>query len=420
MNPRPVPSARPEEVGGQAATGAGNTPNGAVQALILTGGFDKPYAYGLATALAAHGVSLQVVGSDDVDCPEMHTTPGITFRNFLRSSQPGWSLWNRSWNVARYYARLLIFVVSSPIRIVHVLWNGKLAYFDRTILAVVFKAVGKRVAFTAHNINAKRRDGGDSWWNRWTLRVQYRLADSIFVHTAAMAQELTTDFAVPAQKITVIPFGINNSIPVWNPRSADCRRNLGIDATDRVILFFGSIRPYKGLHYLIEALELIAQGSPDRYRLLIAGAPHKEDRAYWSRLQAKIARSPIGPWVIERSEYIPDADIEQYFMAADLLALPYTHVYQSGVLFLGYSFGLPAVTSRAGSFEEEVIEHETGFVAETANARDLARAITQYFQSDLYRDLGARRARIKEFAQQRYSWDVVADRTVAVYKAILQ
>lgn len=420
MYRRAPSSIQSEPSGPEVAFGGRSTPAGALQAVILTGGLDKPYAFGLTKALASHGVSLHVVGSDELDCPEMRAIPGITFLNVLKSPQRGWSWWKKCENVLRYYRFLLAFILSCRIRIVHILWNGKLAYFDRTILALVLKAAGKRVAFTAHNINAKRRDGGDSWLNRWTLRVQYRLADCIFVHTAAMAQELTTDYAIPAQKVVVIPFGINNSLPVQNLRREDCRNELGLHPADRVLLFFGGIRPYKGLHHLVDALELIAKESSHRYRLIIAGAPHKEDRSYWLRLKDRIARSPIAPCVIERIEYIPDAATERYFMAADLLVLPYTHVYQSGVLFLGYSFGLPAVTSKAGSFEEEILEGETGFVAATGNARELAWAIMKYFESSLYRDLTTSRERIKEFARRKYSWDVVAERTLLAYEGMLQ
>lgn len=404
----------------QASPAVRTNPKVPLQAVILTGGFDKPYAFGLTTALAASGIRLHVVGSDDVDCPEMHTTPGITFFNIQKTSQPGWSVWKKLWSVLSCYAHLLAFVFSCRIRVVHILWNGKLAYFDRTLLLLLLRAVGKRVAFTAHNVNAKKRDGGDSWLNRWTLRMQYWLVDSIFVHTEVMARELNQEFEVPPEKITVIPFGINNSIPIRKLRSQDCKRELGLQPDERVILFFGGIRPYKGLDYLIEALELIHRESADPYRLIIAGAPHKEDAVYWTRLSERISQSVVRQSVIKRIEYISDEETERYFMAADLLALPYTHVYQSGVLFLGYSFGLPVVASKAGSFEEEIVEGETGFVAETADSRDLARAIMQYFDGDLYRNLVARRSSIQEFARHRYSWDLVAERTLSVYMEIIR
>ena len=64
--------------------------------------------------------------------------------------------------------------------------------------------------------------------------------------------------------------------------------------------------------------------------------------------------------MILKIEYVPDAETEVYFKAADVLALPYTHIFQSGVLSLGYGFGLPVIAADVGSLKEEIIEGKTG------------------------------------------------------------
>ncbi len=74
---------------------------------------------------------------------------------------------------------------------------------------------GKKVVFTAHNVNAGRRDKKDSWLNRITLKCQYKLADHVFVHTKKMKNELVGEFDVEAEKVTVIPYGINNAVPFY-------------------------------------------------------------------------------------------------------------------------------------------------------------------------------------------------------------
>ncbi len=91
------------------------------------------------------------------------------------------------------------------------------------------------------------------------------------------------------------------------------------------------------------------------YRLLIVGKPGKGEK-YWSEFNADIAASGVGDRLIAKIEYVPDEETELYFKAADVLILPYTHVFQSGVLFLGYSFGLPAIAADVGSLKEEIIE----------------------------------------------------------------
>src|SRR5207245_8703976 len=126
----------------------------------------------------------------------------------------------------------------------------------------------------------------------------------------------------------------------------------------------------------------------------------------------------IGNRVITKIEYVPDEETELYFKAADVLILPYTHVFQSGVLFLGYSFGLPAIAADVGSLKEEIIEGETGFVFKPRDSSDLARKIDTYFNSELFRNLESRRAEIKAYANERYSWDNVAAIITSVYSRL--
>src|SRR5258708_6465854 len=86
-------------------------------------------------------------------------------------------------------------------------------FFDRTLLLLYYKLLGKKLVFTAHNVNIRKRDCTDTWLNRLSLRIQYQLSDHIFVHTNRMKEELASDFAVTADKVSVIPFGINNTVP---------------------------------------------------------------------------------------------------------------------------------------------------------------------------------------------------------------
>src|SRR5205807_9764215 len=106
-------------------------------------------------------------------------------------------------------------------------------------------------------INAGKRDLKDSFINRLTLKIQYRLADHIFVHTEKMKCELRDDFGIREQAITVIPFGMNNTVPDTRLTPEQARLRLGIWGGERTILFFGTIRPYKGLVGLVAAFERI-------------------------------------------------------------------------------------------------------------------------------------------------------------------
>src|ERR1700741_4640253 len=105
--------------------------------------------------------------------------------------------------------------------------------------------------------------------------------------------------------------------------------------------------------------------------------------------------------VLLKADFIPDDETETYFKAADVFVLPYRHIYQSGVLFLGHSFGLPVLAADVGSLKSDIVDGETGFIFMPEDPDDLSRVIEHYFASDLYADLNNRRTRIRDNAAQR-------------------
>jgi len=380
---------------------------------ILTGGGDRPYALGLAASLRAEGLRFEFIGSDELQSPELQGDPNVRFLNLRGDMRPDVSPPAKVWRIAKYYARLVAYAATARPKVFHVLWNNKLEWCDRTFLLAYYKLLGKRVVFTVHNVNIRQRDGNDSAFNRFTLGVQYRLVDHLFVHTQQMATELAKSFGVPAAKISVIPFGINNTVPDTVLTPAEARSRLGLDPRDKVILFFGNIARYKGLEFLVDALPAVVAAHPQA-RLIVAGRP-KGAEAYWLGIEERIAALGLDARVTKRIEYVPDAETEVYFKAADLLVLPYTHVFQSGVLFLGYNFGLPAVAADVGALREEIIEGETGFVCPPVDAAALATAINRFFTSDLFHGLPSRRPGIRAYAAERYSWAKVAAISRRVY-----
>jgi glycosyltransferase involved in cell wall biosynthesis len=303
-------------------------------------------------------------------------------------------------------------------RVFHILWNNKFEWFDRTILLLFYRMCGRKIVYTAHNVNIGERDGTDSLMNRLTLRMQYRLVDDVFVHTTQMKDSLQKGFQIPAQKIHVIPFPMNNTVPDTALDTAMARERLGLRPDERVLLAYGAIAPYKGLEYLVEALTCLPKDGV-QYRVVIAGGIKKGADEYWRRIQEKVSQSGLDSMVLARIEYIPDEETEIYFKAADALVLSYTHIFQSGVLFLGYNFGLPVLAADVGAFKESVVESKTGFIFRPTDARDLARAIQRFFESDLYRELPARRKEIRAFAAENYSWSRAASDILQVYSRLL-
>jgi D-inositol-3-phosphate glycosyltransferase len=388
------------------------------QLALLTGGADKPYALGLASSLISQGVAFDFIGSNEVDGPDLHKSQLVCVLNLRGDQRPDVSKPRKVWRVLVYYARLLRYAATAKPKLFHILWNNKLEFFDRTLLLLFYRLLGKRIVFTAHNVNAGRRDGNDSFLNRLTLKIQYRLVDHIFVHTEQMKRELQSDFGIASRKITVIPFCVNDTVPNTALTSTGARQLVGLAASHRVVLFFGNIAPYKGLEYLVEAMGLLLRTHPE-YRLLIVGRP-KNCAPYWDEIQRQISRLGLRPNLVERIEFVPDEETEVFFKAADVLILPYTHIFQSGVLFLGYNFGLPVIATDVGSLREDVITGKTGYICRARDSEDLAVAIQTYFDGDLYAQLPERRVEISDYARERYSWAKVGQTTRSVYARLIE
>jgi glycosyltransferase involved in cell wall biosynthesis len=392
-------------------------PTRAVVAL-LTGGGDRPYAIGMATSLVSQGIALDYIGSDAVDHPDIHQSPLLRFLNLRGDMSTDVSVVLKALRVLIYYGRLIRYSATAKPKVFHILWNNKFEWLDRTLLLLWYRLLGKRIAFTVHNVNAAWRDGNDSFLNRLTLRIQYRLVDHLFVHSVQLKGALQSEYNLPASKISVIPFGINNTVPSTALTSSEARKRLGLTDGQRVLLFFGQIAPYKGLEYLVDAMTILTKTRSD-YMLVISGRP-KNCAPYWEAIQERIASANLRSNVVEQIGWSPDADTEMYFKAADAVVLPYTYIFQSGILYIAYNFGLPIIASDVGTFREDIIEGQTGFLFNPRDPADLAKRIEAYFDSDLYRQLAVRRNEIRNFGLQKYSWTEVAKITGAVYANLLR
>jgi D-inositol-3-phosphate glycosyltransferase len=391
----------------------------AIEIGLLTGCQDRPYAFGLAMALVSKGVGVDVIGSDDIDSPELHVTPNLRFLNFRGNQHKSTNVVEKLWKLAVYYAQLMRYAARSKPRILHILWNNKIELFDRSMLMVYYKLCGKKIAFTAHNVNQARRDAKDSLLNRITLRIQYRLCDHIFVHTKKMKDELCQDFGVAEKTVTVIRHPVNDAFPDTDLTPSEAKRQLGLQENEKAVLFFGRIRPYKGIEHLLAAFHLLVANHSD-YRLIIAGEPKKGSEEYRNQIEQSVKTEFTPGQIVMKIQFIPDEEMEVYLKAADVLVLPYKEIFQSGVLFLAYSFGLPVVATDVGSFREEIVEGKTGFLCQPGDPAELAKAIETYFASDLYGNLKVRRQELKDYADANHSWNAVAELTRNAYAEMLE
>jgi glycosyltransferase involved in cell wall biosynthesis len=370
---------------------------------LFTGADDPSYALPMVSSLTSNEICCDFIGNDNMQDEEAVKHPLVNYLNFRGDQNEQSPSYEKIYRILKYYYFIISYTVKTDSKIFHILWLNKFTYFDRTLLNLYYKLLGKSIVFTAHNINDRERDGNDTVINRFTLRFMYRIVDHIFVHTQNMKDALVLNYGARPDKISVINFGLPKLIPRSGLTRLQAKRNFRLNEKFNTILFFGRIVPYKGLELLIVALDKLRIKNPN-IKLLIIGKIEKGCDEYWEDIQQNIQKKELEKHIITRIEYIPDEEIQNYFKAADVLILPYKNIYQSGPLFMSYYFGLPVIASDVGSFKKDVVEGKTGFIFKQEDPINLAQKIEEYFGSDLYKELDKQSTDIVDYAEKKYSW----------------
>jgi D-inositol-3-phosphate glycosyltransferase len=387
---------------------------------LLTGGGDTQYAVPLSIALAGAGVPVEVVGSNLFLASRDFRESRVPFVNVHGNMESNKPLHEKVLRVLGAYVKLAWYAASTDSEVFHILWHNTFKFFDRIVVTAYYKALGKKLFFTVHNVDIDERDGGSNVVGRSTLKFMYRMMDHIFVHTEKMKTQLERDFSVPAHRITVHPFGINTTPVDSDLTRPQARERLGIEPDDKVALFFGNLAAYKGLEYLVRAFAMSTWQSADaNLRLIIAGnVKGREAQPYWEGIKALIDELGLQKKVLAAIRYIPDDEVEVFFKASDVCVLPYVYIYQTGVIFTSYRFGLPVIVTDAGSMREDVIEGRTGFVCRASDASDLARSLDGFFGSALLADRERVRVDIVNIARSKYSWESISATIAKTYEDV--
>ena len=208
-----------------------------------------------------------------------------------------------------------------------------------------------------HNVLPHERFPGDTWLMAGLIGQ----LDRVIVHNEEAAQQVKSLDAGSCD-ITV------SSLPSpWSVVSATPSRASKKPGPTN-LLFFGTIRPYKGLDVLIDAL-----GQVEDCRLTIAGEFWEDADSYL----AQIKKRGLLDRVTVRAGYVATKDFESVFSAPDVLVLPYRSATGSIVRELGFDFGLPVIATTVGSLSEGIVDGKNGFCVEPGNAAQLAAAISQ-------------------------------------------
>ncbi len=248
-----------------------------------------------------------------------------------------------------------------------------------------------KILFLCHNVIEHESAG---WKNRLT-KFSLATGDSFVVHSQGDMENLKKIF--PAARIVVNfhpTYAIFNTSSISMKQARDKLRING--KLGKVILFFGIVRPYKGLQYLIEAMPMVIEKVPD-VCLVIAGEFWEDKEEY----EKQITDLGIAEHILMFDQYVPNEDIELYFASADLVVLPYVSATGSGVTQVAFGFNKPVVATSVGDLPQ-VIEHgRRGFITHPGDARGLAEAIINTLKDNVLTTLVNN---IKQ-DQELFSWE---------------
>ncbi len=252
------------------------------------------------------------------------------------------------------------------------------------------------VVLTAHDVLPREPRRGQ----HAAQRRLYERVDAIVVHTEHGRARLIDTLGITAEKVSVIPHGAFThllDVPGERPLPPE------LAAVDKpVVLFFGLLRPYKGLDVLLDGW----RGAELDAELWIVGMPRMDIAPL------RAAAPPSVRWV---SRFVADDELAAYFRRADLVVLPYREIDQSGVLFTALAFGSPLVLSAVGGFPE-VAAGGAATLVTPGDPAALANELTRLLADPTARDRLAAGARAA--AAGAYSWDAIAARHLALYGAL--
>ncbi len=284
-------------------------------------------------------------------------------------------------------------------------WSWFLAPIFVTI-AILFKLRGIPIVATIHNVLPHER----GWYKRWLHASIFRLPDHFIVHSEANVRQLQAEYGIAQDRISIIPHG---NIPLGTPTATGrqrIRKQFCFSEEDPVILAFGAIRPYKGLDVLLEAFATISSRLANA-RLMVVGKSWES----WEPYRNQIRRLGISDKVGLHIDYVPTTEVADYFLAADLVVLPYRQfTSQTGIGAVALPFGKPLIVSDVGGLPDLV--KNVDCIVPPDDPAALAKAILIALEEpERLRALGEDS---KQLASE-FQWGPISEKLLDVYRHIL-
>lgn len=244
-----------------------------------------------------------------------------------------------------------------------------------------------KVLVICDNVIPHERKPGDRSFTKYFFNA----ADNFVLLSKSVQQDLLK--IKPGAKNSILPHPVYSNF--GHPVAKDeARKYLKLDPAEKLILFFGFIRDYKGLDTLLEALALLKKKIPAK--LIVAGEFYSNEDKY----KKIIGELGLQDDLYLFTDFIPTSEVRYYFSACDAVILPYRDATQSGIVQIAMNFEKPVIATDVGGLGEVVLDGKTGFVVEKENPQDLSEAILKFYQEDREAEFIEKTQKEKD----KYSW----------------
>lgn len=291
-----------------------------------------------------------------------------------------------------------------PPKIVHIEWLPLLMKSNIELFIIkIWKLFKIKIIYTVHNVLP--HDTGERYKNQY--KKIYSIADLLICHVAKSKEELINNFGILNKKIYIVPHGpMFHEYTKISKKDACCKLDIDFKPS---VLFFGIIRPYKGIEYLLSAWKHVKEKMPEA-RLIIAG---NGDKKYIGLIKELIYKLNISDVVITKFEFIPTEKVALYHNASDIVIFPYKHIDQSGALFTAMALGKPIIATNVGGFKETIDNGKSGFLVNYGDEKSLSEFICKLLNDDESRkSMGEYNLKL---INEKYSWDIIADKMLNIY-----
>lgn len=305
-----------------------------------------------------------------------------------------------NWLVVAYKIRK-----EKPDLIIFKYWIPFFAPCFFTIFFIAKLFLKTRVLAICDNIIPHERRLGDIF----LTRILFSVVDFFIVQSKAVETELIK-FNPKKKPYRLVPHPLYNIFgeKVDKIHARDFLKSsfkINIENTEKILLFFGYVRKYKGLSYLLNAMPLILNQM--QVRLLVVGEFYEDKNLYFQHIR----ELKIEKYVNVIHSFVPDEMVRYFFSASDCVVLPYLSATQSGIVQICYHYNKPVIVTNVGGLSETVINEKTGLVINPASSSEISDAVIRFYTEELEEKF----AKYIEFEKKKYSWETFVLQIESLY-----